>query len=272
MMESDPFRIRDYVTDFDAIVAGIVASSAAARAALPMKADIAYGNGPSETLDLFFPTGASEPLPVHIFIHGGYWRMFSKNDYSCIANTVIAAGAIAVIVDYALMPSVRMEVIVDQVRRARNWVRDHIAEYGGDPARITVSGHSAGAHLASCLFTADQVPTGVGAALLLSGLYDLEPLRSSFLQAEIGLTDKEVSAFTPLSMTHDAGTRVEILIGARETEPFHAQADDFARHLDGQGLNVSQQVIVARNHMNIVRDLGDPHTITGRRLTRLIAS
>ena len=139
---ADPFRIRDHVADFDAIVGDILARSAATRENLPMAADIAYGTGPSETLDLFFPAERRPGMPVHIFIHGGYWRMFSKRDYSCIADTVTSAGAIAVIVDYALMPSVRMATVVDQVRRARDWVVTNIADHGGDPNRLTVSGHS----------------------------------------------------------------------------------------------------------------------------------
>jgi arylformamidase len=95
----DPFRIRDHVADFDAIVADILARSAATRAALPMVADIAYGDGPNETLDIFFPALREPGMPVHMFIHGGYWRMFSKRDYSCIADTITASGTIAVIVD-----------------------------------------------------------------------------------------------------------------------------------------------------------------------------
>src|SRR4051812_17582875 len=114
-----------------------------------MAEDIAYGSGAGEKLDLFFPDRPRNNLPVHIFIHGGYWRMFSKQDYSYIADTVTNAGAIAVIVDYALMPAQRMAVLVDQVQRAKLWVIEHIAEHGGDPTRLTVSGHSAGAHLAT---------------------------------------------------------------------------------------------------------------------------
>src|SRR5690606_6077015 len=90
-METDPFRIRGHVARFDEIVADIVARSAQTRADLPAKTDIAYGPGPSETLDLFFPKDMSQPVPVHIFIHGGYWRSFSKDDYSLVASTVTAA-------------------------------------------------------------------------------------------------------------------------------------------------------------------------------------
>lgn len=271
-METDPFRIRGHVANFDEIVVDIVDRSAATRQSLPMKADIAYGDGPSETLDIFFPPASATPHPVHIFIHGGYWRTFSKNDYSLVANTVTAAGAIAVIIDYALMPAVRMDRIIDQVRRAGHWVRENIAAFGGDPARLSVSGHSAGAHLATFLFTADLAPAGVLSATLLSGIYDLEPLQSSFLKPEIGLTDNEVSTFSPLNIHHDPSTVVNILVGATETPPFHTQADAFARQLASGGTKVSQTIIVARNHMQIVRDLGDPHTLSGRQLKLAVAA
>ncbi len=102
--------------------------SAATRARLPMLADVAYGPWPEETLDLFFPAPDVASGAVHMFVHGGYWRMFSKNDFSFVAETVTRAGAIAVIIDYALMPAVRMDVIVNQVRRAKSWIGAHIAE------------------------------------------------------------------------------------------------------------------------------------------------
>ncbi len=90
-MDKDPFRTRYHVPEFDDIVAEIRRRSAETRAKIPMVADVAYGADRRETLDLFFPEGRRNRLPVHIFIHGGYWRMFSKRDYSCIADTVAAA-------------------------------------------------------------------------------------------------------------------------------------------------------------------------------------
>ena len=269
---ADPFRIRDHVADFDAIVSDIVTRSVATRGTVPMMADVAYGTGPSETVDLFFPAKRRPGMPVHMFIHGGYWRMFSKRDYSCIADTVTASGVIAVIVDYALMPAVRMDLIVDQVRRARDWVVANIAEHGGDPDRLTVSGHSAGAHLASLLFSRDQAPSHIRAALLLGGLYELEPLRSSFLQAEIGLTDAEVSAFTPMAQDHEPATHVTVLVGGDETPPFHDMADRFTGHLRSQGLAVARADLAGRNHMDSVRDLAIADSNAGRHLTDLIRS
>lgn len=271
-METDAFRIRGHVADFDFIVADIVARSAATRATVPMESNIAYGPAPTETLDLFFPPQDGTPRPVHIFIHGGYWRAFCKNDYSLVANTVVASGAIAVIVDYALMPAVRMATLVDQVHRARQWVLDNIARYGGDPDRLTISGHSAGAHLATTLFQHDREPSRVRSALLLGGLYDLRPLQKSFLKTEIALTDEEVAAFTPMNKQYDVATDVIVVVGARETPPFHEQANCFSRKLSAQGLSVSQRIVVNRNHMDSVRDLGVPHSLTGRYLAELIRS
>ncbi|MBZ9995240.1 alpha/beta hydrolase [Mesorhizobium sp. BH1-1-4] len=268
-MSKDPFRTRDHVADFDDIVADIVARSTTTRTSLPMLADVAYGPHEAERLDLFFPQGPRQDLPVHVFIHGGYWRMFTRSDYSYVAETVTGAGAIAVVIDYALMPAVRMAAIVDQIRRARQWVRDNIASHGGDPGRLSVSGHSAGAHLATFLFN-EGSPYPPSAALLLGGLYDLKPLQHSFLEPLIGLTDTEVEAFSPMSKLHSSQTKVAVLVGERETEPFHLQARLFADRLTEQGLTASRGIVGGRNHMDSVRDLGLRGTIAGDWLRQLI--
>ncbi|MER8600125.1 MULTISPECIES: alpha/beta hydrolase [unclassified Mesorhizobium] len=270
-MQGDPFRIRDHVADFDEIVQDFIDRSEAARATIAMTADVAYGPDPTETMDLFFPACKRTALPVHIFVHGGYWRMFSKRDYSYMATTITQAGAIAVILDYALMPKVRMATIVDQVRSAKQWVLANIADHGGNPMVLTVSGHSAGAHLATFLFEGEHTPSNVRAALLLSGLYDLKPLQDSFLANEIGITDEEVATFTPLAYRHDRQTRTTVLVGANETPPFHQQADRFKASLLRQGSLVTSHVLPNRNHMDSVRDLGVPGTEAADCLAKLIA-
>ena len=267
-MAKDPFRTRDYVPEFDDIVAEIRRRSGETRAKIPMVADVAYGAGPTETLDLFFPEGRRDRLPVHIFIHGGYWRMFSKSDYSYVAESVTKAGAIAVILGYALMPAVRMATIVDQIRRAKRWVDEHIATHGGDSRMLSVSGHSAGAHLATMLFDDDSRPSGLKGALLLGGIYDLKPLQTSFLASEIAITDREVERYSPIKHRFDSAVHVEIAVGADETPPFHAQATSFAKTLQNQGLIVSRTSLAATNHMSSVRDLG----IVGTQAETLLAS
>ncbi|QQR38289.1 alpha/beta hydrolase [Devosia rhizoryzae] len=255
----DLFRTRDHVADFDGYVSQFVTRSAATRATLRGQLDVAYGEGQDEKLDLFFPEGLSAPAPVHLVVHGGYWRMFAKADYSFIADTITQAGAIAAIMDYSLMPSVRMETIVDQVTRAASWLYEHAGEFGGDPARFSVSGHSAGAHLCAMLLEGKS-PFRPNAGLLLSGVYDIEPLRQSFLQPLIGITEEEAARFSPLRLSLEKIEDVRILVGDGETEPFHTQAASLAHKLG------TTPVQISGNHMSVVLDLGDASSPAGRHL------
>lgn len=268
---SDLFRTRDHVPDFDRHVAAYAIRSAATRARLPMQADIAYGPSPGERLDLFFPPPERATGAVHMFIHGGYWRMFGKQDFSFVAETVTAAGAIAIIVDYALMPRVRMDTVIAQVRGARDWVLRNIGDYGGDPARFTISGHSAGAHLGALLLDASQPSGDLAGALLLSGIYDLAPLQHCFLRELIGLTNEEVERFSPLRVPYSTGPAVSIMVGGLETLPFHEQASAFAVHLRQAGMTADMRALAGVNHMSIVADLGDPRTKPGSALAHLVS-
>ena len=195
---SDPYQIRDHVPDFDAWVDAWRTRSLQARNRLAGRTGVPFGPSPTDRLDLFFPSGGAEPRPVHIFIHGGYWRAFSKDDFSYIADAVTAAGAIAAIIDYALMPGARMRQLIEQVRGACDWVGVHAGEFGGDPERISISGHSAGAHLAAMACLPGATSCRIRSALLVSGLYELAPLAASFIQAEIQLTTDEIDSFSPL--------------------------------------------------------------------------
>ncbi|MEP9386288.1 alpha/beta hydrolase [Mesorhizobium sp. KR9-304] len=273
-MSIDLFRTRDHVPDFDDKVLEYKRLSAETRNELQVIADVTYGPAPGQRLDVFVPSSASSAkragLPVHIFIHGGYWRMFSKDDFSYVARTIVGAGAIAVVLDHDLMPSVRLADVVRQVRDAKTWVLENIHFYGGDASRLTVSGHSAGAHLATFLFTEDEeVPPR--AALLLGGVYNIRPLRQSFLQPLIQLTDDEVSQFSPIDKHFQPRVETVILYGERETAPFHAQAGGLAWQIKQAGCDVSLSALTDADHMSSVLDLGFPDREAGARLSSLIA-
>lgn len=269
-MTTDPFRNRDHVANFDALVEEYKSRSAKTRASTRMLGDLAYGPGEREKLDLFLPGRPGGPQPIHLFIHGGYWRMFSKEDFSYIADTVTTAGAIAAIMDYDLMPEVRLDTIVAQAQNAIRWLASNVATYGGDPGRLSISGHSAGAHLATFGFVQDAAMPPLSAALLLSGIYDLKPLQSSFLQPLIGLTDQEVTRFSPLHLRHDAASKVAVAFGERETEPFRNQGATLARHLARQGVPATVHELSGADHMSAVRDLGVAGTTAAELLTRTI--
>ena len=273
----DPFKIRAHVPHFEASVADYHASSAATRARLSALLDVAYGDGADETLDLFHPqSAASEPLPIHLFVHGGYWRANSKSDYSFIAESIVAEGAIAAILEYSLMPAARMARLVDQVRRATSWLQRRAHEFGGDPQAISASGHSAGAHLASYLVCRARHETEfpnnpIRSVLLVSGIYDLAPIARSFLQPEIRLTAEEIAQWSPCEATPRPQASVGLLVGGLETAPFFEQAERFAERLSSFGSAPRSSVIAGEDHMTIVRSLGRPGSECAAHLAETIA-
>ena len=266
----DLFKTRDHVADFDGYVADYAALSVKTRATLKNQLAVPYGPRPNEVMDLFFPPVMTKACPIHLFIHGGYWRMFSKDDFSFIADNATACGAITAIVDYDLMPHVRMAVIVAQVRLAFSWLHDNAETFGGDPGRMTVSGHSAGAQLATFTFSMGQKTPLPKSALLLSGVYDLKPLQDSFLEPLIAITDDEVKKFSPLHLPPANGPEVFIAYGDEETHPFAQQAQDFCEHLKKHGIKSSVTALPSTNHMSAVRDMGRSDSMIGQMLQSAI--
>ncbi len=205
--------------------------SAHARASLRCTLDVPYGPTRSETLDIF---PADDPnAPVFVFIHGGYWRALSSKDFSCVALGLQACGITTVVVNYALCPSVTLDEITRQVRAAVAWTHHHIAAHGGDPTRMAVGGHSAGAHLtAMCLQTPWAQDYGlpqdpIAAAVLVSGVYDIAPLRYSYLQPMIQLDEGTVRRQSPLFAVRACRTPIWVNWGTEETSEFARQAASF---------------------------------------------
>lgn len=271
MAELDLFRTQDHVPDFDDVVADYRRRSHAVRANQRAILDVSYGRQGDERLDLFFPPGAENgSRPVHVFIHGGYWRANRKEEYAFVARQITAAGAIAIIAEYTLMPAVRMPVLVDQVRRAVQWVRANIEQFGGDPQRLTASGHSAGAHLAFYLVARGPhethfPKTGLSRVLLVSGIYDLAPIAQSFLQAELHLSETEVAQWSPITGECPPEAVFSLIVGEHETTPFQNQAKALGRRLD-----VGTQIALNANHMTVVRQLDEAGTVPAQAMNQLI--
>ena len=258
------------------MAAEIAARSRATTARARVRADVAYGARPRETLDLVFPPEPRAGAPLHMFVHGGYWRSGEKADYRGVAEPVLAAGGIAAIVEYDLMPGTRLPVIVGQVRRAAGWLVANAAALGADPARVTASGHSAGAHLAACIMAEGpgEPPRAIPPLrrlLLVSGIYDLADIPGSFLRDEARMTPAEAAAFSPLAWRHAAGPHRTIVVGERETPPFHDQARALERLLLGDGQPMRRIVEPGADHMSIVLELGDPARPLGQRLAALVS-
>jgi arylformamidase len=274
MPTRDPFKISDHVSDFNDISRRYAELSAQTLSRHSHHLDLAYGANAAERLDVILPQTRVQDAPVHMFVHGGYWRAGSKSDYSYMAEPIVAAGGIAVVIDYALMPQARMPELVSQVRRAAYWVDHNISEFGGNAARLSVSGHSAGAHLASYLAATapGEAPQACRARklVLISGIYDLAPIPNSFLQPELGLTWKEVEDWSPLDADHHADAGRSIIVGGEETAPFHSQARELQEILSDSDCNL--RTLAALNHMSIILEMGNPATAAGQILSDIVAN
>ena len=143
----------------------VLAVAAGARAQ-DVKRDIPYADPPQErqVLDVYSPPGAKN-LPVVFWIHGGGWQTGDKKDVQLKPQAFTEKGFVFVSTNYRLLPAVDMGTIVRDVAKAVRWVHDHIAEYGGDPTRLLVMGHSAGAQLAALICTDDRYLKAEGVSL-----------------------------------------------------------------------------------------------------------
>jgi len=238
--------------------------SAQARETLPCHLDLAYGTGAREWLDVF-PAGHGKAAPALVFIHGGYWKALDKSDFSYPATTLVEAGIAYVALGYPLAPAAGMDEIVASVRRALAWLWREGSGHGVDPARLVVSGHSAGGHLTAMMLAtdwaavADDLPADlVKGGLSISGLYDLEPVRLSYHNVELRLDAQAVRRNSPLRHLPVAAAPLALVVGAKETDEFRRQQQEFLAAWRARGLEGSGAEFPGRNHFSIIDGLSDP--------------
>ena len=180
--------------------------------------DVPFGEDPNERLDIF-PT-ASAGAPIYVFIHGGYWYSLDKADYSYVARGFLPHGIMTVVINHGLAPDFQMDEIVRQSRAALAWLWHHADDYGGDRNRIYVAGHSAGGHLAMMQLatnwseTDDDIPPNiVKGVCTVSGIFDLEPIRLSYLNRPLRMGAEEAYRNSPLSLDYSVKTPITMVVG-----------------------------------------------------------
>ena len=132
------------------------AQSAELRDVMPAQLGVSFGPDGEEVLDIFpAPAGTAGPAPIQVFIHGGYWKMMTKDEFSYVARAFTPRGCATVVVNYGLIPAVDMDELVRQCRAAMAWTYRNADTFGGDRERIFVSGHSAGGHLVAMMMATD---------------------------------------------------------------------------------------------------------------------
>lgn len=275
-MTQDLYRNSDFIPNFADLIAETAARSRELSGQLNVRPDVPYGPGPRERMDIIFPKHVAKGAPIHMFIHGGYWRSGNKQDHWLVAPPALEAGAVVAIVGYDLMPDTRLGTLVNQVRSAARQLAAMAPELGADASRLTATGHSAGAHLAS--FLAAQGPeetappdlADVSGLLLLSGIYDLSEIPDCFLKDEAKMTHAEARAWTPLTSHQRTGPRRIVMLSEHDTPPYHIQGEQFTLLLTNAGHDVDFRVEPGLNHLSIVLELNDPRSAVSQCLIELI--
>lgn len=262
-----------YAPNRPLIVTRRIAASERARAVLGQPQRVAYGPSAHERLDIF--RAGAAPAPVNVFIHGGAWRRNKGPDYHLQAEPLVRAGAHAVIVDFINVEQSGGDLfpMYEQVCRAIAWTWHNAESFGGDRERFFISAHSSGSHLTGCVLTRgwceENLPENFcKGALLLSGMYDLEPVRLSKRSSYVRFTDAMVDKLSAQRHLDGLHTPLILAYGTQETPEFQRQTCDFFAAVQAAGKPAELIVGEAYNHFELLETLANPYGIAGRAMLR----
>ncbi|NXX35227.1 KFA formamidase, partial [Nicator chloris] len=290
-------RRLDRDTIIDAHLAVTAAGTERARASAQTLLHVPYGNGDGEKLDIYFPTNPSETFPVLVYIHGGYWQCLSKDDSGFAAPPLVSQGVAVVAVGYDIAPKGRccpaeaaaacvaqrpptlpfvlclghMDAMVLQVRRSLVFLVERYPRIRG----IYLCGHSAGAHLAAMVLSTDwtefQVVPDIKGAVLVSGVYDLEPILHTYVNDALNMSREVAQRNSPMrhvTPAVPAACEVLVAVAQHDSPEFRRQSQEYSQALRAAGWSVSLLDLAGVDHFDVIEKLSeDSYILTqvGRR-------
>jgi acetyl esterase/lipase len=253
------------VADSDKYLAYWLRRSEALRSHMPDHLNLVYGDAPRTRLDFFATKRAG--APTLLFFHGGYWQRNAKEGFSFVAEGPLAHGFNVAVAGYTLAPETRMDSIVREARTAMRWLHQNLATLGGDPARLYVSGWSAGGHLAAMLMDEPLVAGG----LAISGLFDWEPIRLCYLNDKLGLDLEEARRNSPLLNLPGRAAKFIIAFGSDELPELKRQSYEFAAAWSGRGLPGNMIEVPDCHHYAVLEQLARPDGLLAKALAAVAA-
>ncbi|GIJ09819.1 alpha/beta hydrolase [Micromonospora andamanensis] len=264
------------VADINVFLREYAERSAQARDRLDVLSGVRCGPRPEQLLD-YFPA-ARPGGPLLVFIHGGYWQELSRLESSFMALDLVPRGISVAALGYGLAPTYGLPEIVDMVAEGVRWICRNACQLPASPRSVYLSGCSAGAHLAvmALLDTSggqrdgDRPDRAVAGAILLSGVYDLEPVRRTYVNRALGLDPGTARDYSPMRRLPAVLPPLVVARGENETDEFGRQQAEFVEAVRACGSRVVDLVVPSRNHFDLAFDLGVPGTMLGDSLTELI--
>ena len=241
------------------IIAGWEMRSAALRQRHRQHLDLRYG--PRERNRIDFLT-SRDNAPTLLFIHGGYWQHRAKEIFTVVAEGPMVHGINVALMGYTLAPDATLDEIVAEIHAGIDFVAGQLPALGAAPGGIVVSGWSAGGHLTSMALSNQHVRAGVA----ISGIYDLEPIRHSYLDEKLRLDEAMSRRNSPMMTAGGPAKPLSLVVGSAELPLLRKQTADFTGHRARHGLPVTYEEIPGANHFTIMDEMIAPNG----RITELI--
>jgi arylformamidase len=241
------------------IMAGWDTRSAELRKRFADRLDLRYGPRERNRIDLL---KARAGPPTLLFIHGGYWQNRAKETFALFAEGAMAQGINVALIGYTLAPDATLDQIVMEIHAGVDFLAAQLPALGGDDNGVVVSGWSAGGHLTSMALSHPKVRAGMA----VSGIYDLEPIRHSYLNAKLGLDEAGSRRNSPMMIAGGPAKPLSLVVGSAELPLLRKQTADFAGHRARYGLPVTYEEIPGADHFTIMDEMASPNG----RITTLI--
>jgi acetyl esterase/lipase len=227
------------------------------RSGYRLHRDLAYGTGRRHRFDLYLPLAVSSPAPVVLFFYGGAFRVGRKDEYRVVGQALASKGIIVAVADYRLYPQARFPDFLDDGAKAFAAVRGSVAEFGGDPDRIFIAGHSAGAYIAAMLAANPEYLRKVN--LELSAIRGVIPIAGRFHEMPVG-DPIVVETFRgparpetrPATFIDSKRPPMMLVAGAAESPEVLESHKKLAAHLRAQGSEVEEITYPHIGHMGIM--------------------